>query len=233
MACLDGTLDQEVQGSSPTQTNFSIMFTLPVKSTGRVRIDRGWGFNPPVPLFIPLWPTNPLVPAVLLTLPVHFSQFEPCRLGSIKIHIRIDLQKVEYLRGIKYYSIDLTFTLLKNTDAITKESCNWIEIISVALYQMTPLKVPKWLHSRKAATIAHLHIVPLKVYIPFMFDCSGTSVSNDEKEMSQWKMAVISHQYHSISRYAHNVWTINYCGLANYFNTLLQCLCLYAYQRKP
>ena len=38
----------------------------------------GWGFNPPVPLFIPLWPPNPLVPAVLMTLPVHFSQFEPC-----------------------------------------------------------------------------------------------------------------------------------------------------------
>ena len=36
------------------------------------------GLTPPVPLFIPLWPPNPLVPAVLLALPVHFSQFEPC-----------------------------------------------------------------------------------------------------------------------------------------------------------
>ena len=27
---------------------------------GRVRIDGGWGFNPPVPLFIPLRPLNPL-----------------------------------------------------------------------------------------------------------------------------------------------------------------------------
>ena len=26
--------DREVPGSSPTQANFSIMFTLPVKSTG-------------------------------------------------------------------------------------------------------------------------------------------------------------------------------------------------------
>ena len=45
----------------------------------RIRIDGGLvGFNPPVPLFIPLWLPNPSVPAVLLTLPVHFPQFEPC-----------------------------------------------------------------------------------------------------------------------------------------------------------
>ena len=48
------------------------------------RIDGGGGVAlTPSFLFILLWicdpPTpNPLVPAVLLTLPVHFSQFEPC-----------------------------------------------------------------------------------------------------------------------------------------------------------
>ena len=53
----------------------------------RVQIDGGWGWGgstpppPPISQFIPLWPAQPpnlLVPAVLLTLPVHFSQFEHC-----------------------------------------------------------------------------------------------------------------------------------------------------------
>ena len=47
----------------------------------RVRIDGGMGFNPssPVHSIVPPLPPipSPLVPAVLLTLPVHFSQFEP------------------------------------------------------------------------------------------------------------------------------------------------------------
>ena len=43
----------------------------------------GWGFNlpsSPVHSIVTPQPPNPLVPAVLLTLPVHFSQFEPCTL---------------------------------------------------------------------------------------------------------------------------------------------------------
>ena len=45
----------------------------------RVRIDGG-EFNPPPPsspVHSIVTHPNPLVPAVLLTLPVHFSQFEP------------------------------------------------------------------------------------------------------------------------------------------------------------
>ena len=69
---------------------------VPICDGCRVRIDGGWGFNPQFPcsFHCDTLTHNLLVPAVLLTLPIHFSQFEPCLgvqnvMGERKIIVEI------------------------------------------------------------------------------------------------------------------------------------------------
>ena len=88
--CVVNKLDTESLrwvGTQQSKTTY-IVWTLNIQTIQDVpfgmsflSVTRSWGFNLPlVPMFIPLWPTtlNPLVPAVLMALPFHFSQFEPC-----------------------------------------------------------------------------------------------------------------------------------------------------------
>ena len=72
----------------------------------------------------------------------------PCILYTV--HVILDVKNTRYISILTTLAnavVNVKCKLIFCNGTITKESCNWIEFISVAQCQMTPLKV--WLHTAR------------------------------------------------------------------------------------